>query len=160
LSPMDEEEEEQARQGVNGHAAPVPDIRIAQVESDPLDDIDRSTEYRVRTLYPYDGQRVEDLSFTENLVISARASKSGGDWWYGTVVRNGKTGFFPKTYVETFVTVKARGMYDYPGESADELPFSEGDIISVIDRSDSDWYKAEKDGVIFIVPAAYLEIEG
>jgi hypothetical protein len=51
-------------------------------------------------------------------------------------------------------------MYDYPGESADELPFSEGDVISVVDRSDSDWYKAEKDGVIFIVPAAYLEIEG
>jgi SH3 domain len=51
-------------------------------------------------------------------------------------------------------------MYNYPGESADELPFSEGDIISVVDRSDSDWYKAEKDGVIFIVPAAYLEIEG
>jgi len=51
-------------------------------------------------------------------------------------------------------------LYDYPGGSADELPFSEGDIISVVDRSDSDWYKAEKDGVIFIVPAAYLEIEG
>jgi len=33
-------------------------------------------------------------------------------------------------------------------------------VISVVDRSDSDWYKAEKDGVIFIVPAAYLEIEG
>jgi actin cytoskeleton-regulatory complex protein PAN1 len=56
--------------------------------------------------------------------------------------------------------VKARGLYDYPGGSADELPFSEGDVISVVDRSDSDWYKAEKDGVIFIVPAAYLEIEG
>jgi hypothetical protein len=51
-------------------------------------------------------------------------------------------------------------LYDYPGGSADELPFSEGDEISVIDRSDGDWYKAEKDGVIFIVPAAYLEVEG
>jgi hypothetical protein len=51
-------------------------------------------------------------------------------------------------------------LYDYPGGNADELPFSEGDVISVIDRSDPDWYKAEKDGVIFIVPAAYLEIEG
>lgn len=51
-------------------------------------------------------------------------------------------------------------MYDYPGGSADELPFSEGAVLSVVDRSDPDWYKAEKDGAIFIVPAAYLEIEG
>jgi hypothetical protein len=56
--------------------------------------------------------------------------------------------------------VKAKSLYDYPGESADELPFSEGDVISIVDRSDSVWYKAEKGGVIFIVPAAYLEIEG
>jgi hypothetical protein len=51
-------------------------------------------------------------------------------------------------------------LYDYPGGGADELPFFEGDVISVVDRSDRDWYKAEKDGVISIVPAAYLEIEG
>jgi actin cytoskeleton-regulatory complex protein PAN1 len=61
------------------------------------------------------------------------------------------------TYV---FAVMAKGLYDYPGGSADELPFSEGDVIPVVDRSDPDWYKAEKDGVIFIVPAAYLEIEG
>jgi actin cytoskeleton-regulatory complex protein PAN1 len=54
--------------------------------------------------------------------------------------------------------VKAKGLYDYQGGNADDLPFSEGDMISVVDRSDSDWYKAEKDGVIFSVPAAYLEI--
>ena len=64
-------------------------------------------------------------------------------------------------FVSTYLyAVKARGLYDYPGGSADELPFSEGDVISVVDRSDNDWYKAEKDGVIFIVPAAYLDIEG
>ena len=59
-----------------------------------------------------------------------------------------------------FFAVRAKGLYDYPGGSADELPFFEGDVISVVDRSDRDWYKAEKDGVISIVPAAYLEIEG
>ena len=59
-----------------------------------------------------------------------------------------------------FFAVKAKGLYDYPGGSADELPFSEGAVLSVVDRSDPDWYKAEKDGAIFIVPAAYLEIEG
>lgn len=68
--------------------------------------------------------------------------------------------FIVNTFFIHFFAVSAKGLYDYPGGSADELPFSEGDIISVVDRSDSDWYKAEKDGIIFIVPAAYLEIEG
>jgi len=40
------------------------------------------------------------LAFGENLVLLANPSKSGGDWWYGTVVQDGKSGFFPKTYVE------------------------------------------------------------
>lgn len=68
--------------------------------------------------------------------------------------------FIVNPFLTYFFAVGAKGLYDYPGGSADELPFSEGDIISVVDRSDRDWYKAEKDGVIFIVPAAYLEIEG
>jgi actin cytoskeleton-regulatory complex protein PAN1 len=113
-------------------------------------------------------------AFSENVVISAHPSKTGSDWWYGTLVSSGKAGFFPKTYVQAFETgesslyirpfhfdvslVKAKGLYDYQGGNADDLPFSEGDMISVVDRSDSDWYKAEKDGVIFSVPAAYLEI--
>ncbi|KAH9019377.1 hypothetical protein EDB84DRAFT_1517396 [Lactarius hengduanensis] len=158
LPSMGEEEEDKE---ANGHAASVPDIQIAHAEeaqSDPFADIDRGTEYRVRSLYSYDGQRAEDLSFGENLVIIAHPSKSGGDWWYGTVASSGKAGLFPKTYVQDFATVKAKGLYDYPGGSPDELPFSEGDEISIVDRSDSDWFKAEKDGVIFIVPAAYLEM--
>jgi hypothetical protein len=46
------------------------------------------------------------VAFDENLVITAYASKSGGDWWYGTVVSNGRTGFFPNTYVKTLETGK------------------------------------------------------
>ena len=46
LPPMGEEDEEQARMEVNGHAAPVPGIEVAHaggVASDPLEDIDRGT---------------------------------------------------------------------------------------------------------------------
>lgn len=68
--------------------------------------------------------------------------------------------FIVNLFFTYFFVVSAKGLYDYPGGSADELPFSEGDIISVVDRSERDWYKAEKGGVIYIVPAAYLEIEG
>lgn len=54
--------------------------------------------------------------------------------------------------------VQAAALYSYAGDNADELPFEEGDTISVVDQSDGDWWKAERDGVIFIVPAAYLQI--
>ncbi|KAG1741756.1 Rho family DH domain-containing guanine nucleotide exchange factor [Suillus paluster] len=54
--------------------------------------------------------------------------------------------------------VKANAVYSYAGGNTDELPFAEGDELSIIDRSEADWWKAERDGIVFIVPAAYLEI--
>lgn len=119
------------------------------------------------------------VAFGENLILTAHPSKSGGDWWYGTVVRDGKSGFFPKTYVQSVdvgayhfsffflclwadlpsFTVKARAVYSYAGGGdADELPFVEGDTLSIVDQSADDWWKAEQGGVVFIVPAAYLEV--
>ena len=50
----------------------------------------------------------------------------------------------------------AHALYDYNGSNADELPFSEGEQLSIVDRTDADWWKAERDGMVFIVPAAYL----
>jgi len=41
------------------------------------------------------------LAFAENLVLVAHPSKSGGDWWYGTLLAEARSGFFPKTYVQT-----------------------------------------------------------
>ncbi|KAI0314387.1 hypothetical protein OF83DRAFT_1174805, partial [Amylostereum chailletii] len=150
-STREEDEDEDTR-----HAGPVPSIQVE--ESDPLEDVDKATEYRVRSLYAYEGQRAEDLSFGENLILTAHPSKSGGDWWHGTIVRDGKSGFFPKTYVQIMDIVKAKALYAYTGASADELPFAEGDVLSIVDRSESDWWKAEQGGVVFIVPAAYLEL--
>lgn len=58
------------------------------------------TAHRVRSLYKYDGSRVEDLAFAENLVLLAHPSKSGGPWWYGTISGSGAKGFFPSSYVQ------------------------------------------------------------
>jgi Variant SH3 domain len=52
------------------------------------------------------------LAFGENLVLLANPSKSGGDWWYGTVVRDGKSGFFPKTYVEQLEISKYNSIFN------------------------------------------------
>lgn len=109
------------------------------------------------------------------MILTAHPSKSGGDWWYGTSVRERKSGFFPQTYVERVqtganflmfhlhcltisATAKATALYPYTGNNPDELPFAEGDTLTVIDRSDVDWWKVEQDGLVFIVPAGYMEL--
>lgn len=53
---------------------------------------------------------------------------------------------------------KAKAVYTYTAGNADELPFNEGDELSIIDMSEDEWWKTEKDGVVLIAPAAYLEI--
>lgn len=31
-------------------------------------------------------------------------------------------------------------------------------MLSILDRSEQDWWKTEKDGVVLSVPASYLEV--
>jgi hypothetical protein len=47
---------------------------------------------------------IQRIAFPENVILTAHPSKSGGDWWYGTPVRERKSGFFPQTYVERVQT--------------------------------------------------------
>ncbi|KIK93045.1 hypothetical protein PAXRUDRAFT_537374, partial [Paxillus rubicundulus Ve08.2h10] len=151
----EEDEEEDANSTV-----PVIEISEHAMEggSELMDDVDRSTEFRVRSLYQYEGQREEDLGFAENVIIIAHPSKSGGDWWYGTTVKDGKSGFFPQTYVQGVEQVHATALFAYESTNADELPFAEGDVLTIIDRSETDWWKAEHDGLVYIVPATYLGV--
>jgi hypothetical protein len=55
-------------------------------------------------------------------------------------------------------TEKAKAVYTYTAGNGDELPFTEGDTLTIIDTSEEEWWKAEQGGVVFIVPAAYLEL--
>ncbi|KAI6109107.1 hypothetical protein EV401DRAFT_1997908 [Pisolithus croceorrhizus] len=140
----------------------VPAIRVSEHipdgDPDPMADVDSSTDLRVRSLYPYDAQRTEDLSFGQNVIIEAHPSKSGSDWWYGTTVNDGRSGFFPQTYVQVVEPVQATALYSYEGSSPDELSFTEGDVLTIVDRLESDWWRAERDGVVYAVPAAYVEV--
>jgi len=155
--PTTTEEEEQEEKPV------IPTIQVEQpnvlqASDDLLSDIDKTQEYTARTLYPFVGDGPEDLSFEENLMLIVYPSKSGGDWWYGSLVSSKKSGLFPKTFIEVVQPATAKALYDYEGNNSDELHFNEGDIISIIDRSGEEWWKAERDGVVYIVPATYVEI--
>lgn len=53
-----------------------------------------------------------------------------------------------------------RALYEYAAGNDEELSFHEGDKLAVVDKSDPDWWKVEKDGAILLVPAAYVEVIG
>ncbi|CAE6423462.1 unnamed protein product, partial [Rhizoctonia solani] len=151
---MREEEEHDEAGGV-----PAIQVQAAAPADDAMADVDTSVSHVVRSLYAYEGQRAEDLSFPDNLIIDAHPSKSGSDWWYGTTRKTRTKGFFPRSYVDVVEKVtKATALYAYEGSNPDELPLVEGDVISIVDKSEADWWKAEKDGMVFIVPAGYLEL--
>jgi hypothetical protein len=53
---------------------------------------------------------------------------------------------------------QAKALFPYAGNTDEELPFVEGDILNIVDSSEADWWKAEKNGIIYLAPAAYLEL--
>ena len=53
---------------------------------------------------------------------------------------------------------KAKAIYAYESNNSDELTFTEDDILSIVDMSEEELWKAEQSGVVFIVSAAYLEV--
>lgn len=113
--------------------------------------------------------------FDPNVMIIANPSKSGGDWWYGKLMTSGKSGLFPQTYVEvvdpsmvSYISIslrilidsaeKARALYSYAASNTDELSFTEGDTLDIVDTSEEEWWKSEQGGEVFMVPAGYLEL--
>lgn len=130
---------------------------------DGLEEFDLSETLRVRTLYAYESQRDEDLSFAENNVILAHPAKeASSDWWYGTLLSDGsgKKGTFPRTYVASISQPKAaKALYDFEGSSPDEMNLQTDQELHVVDDEDESWWKVvDAHNRILIVPATYVEL--
>ncbi|XP_055050078.2 GRB2-related adapter protein 2a [Misgurnus anguillicaudatus] len=53
--------------------------------------------------------------------------------------------------------MQVKAVYDFTAEEDDELGFSAGEIIEVLDRSDPSWWKGRLRGRIGLFPANYIE---
>lgn len=53
---------------------------------------------------------------------------------------------------------QVRALYDFTAEEGDELEFSAGDIIEVLDRSDPSWWRGKLRGKSGLFPANYTEV--
>ena len=57
-----------------------------------------------------------------------------------------------------YTVQSAKALYAYSATSEDEISFEEEEQLSIVDTSDESWFKAEKNGMIGLVPSTYVEL--
>jgi hypothetical protein len=107
----------------------------------------------VQTFYRQEGS---ELSFKEGDKIDIlERTNNGKDWWLG---RNGSfVGLFPSDMIQ--ILDKAIARYSFNSEAEDELGFGEGDVIEVVERTESKdgWWIGRIGTSMGVFPASYVE---
>lgn len=49
-------------------------------------------------------------------------------------------------------------IYDYKAANGDEMSFSKGQMINVLDKNDPDWWKGELNGATGLFPTNYVKL--
>lgn len=49
-------------------------------------------------------------------------------------------------------------MYDYTANNEDELSFSKGQLINVLNKDDADWWQGEINGMTGLFPSNYVKM--
>ncbi|XP_063298170.1 intersectin-2 isoform X2 [Pelobates fuscus] len=125
---------------------------------------------QVTTVYTATGS--EQLSLAPGQLILILKKNASG-WWQGELQARGKKrqkGWFPATHVKllgptndkatpAFVPVcQVIAMYDYVANNEDELNFSKGQLINVVNKDDADWWQGEINGVTGLFPSNYIKM--
>ncbi|CAL8316715.1 unnamed protein product [Merluccius merluccius] len=115
---------------------------------------------------------VQQLSLSPGQLIVVLAKNSTG-WWLGELQARGKKrqrGWFHSSNVKLLGPTSGKStpsplpvcqviaMYDYTAANQDELSFSKGQLISVLDKTNPDWWKGEVNGVTGLLPTNYVKM--
>lgn len=49
-------------------------------------------------------------------------------------------------------------LYDYTAANSDEMSFTKGQVIGVLDKNNPDWWKGELNGVTGLFPTNYVKM--
>ncbi|KAK6304783.1 hypothetical protein J4Q44_G00253690 [Coregonus suidteri] len=125
---------------------------------------------QVSTAYTATG--TEQLSLAPGQLILILSKNSTG-WWLGELQARGKKrqkGWFPASHVKMLGSNSGKStparlpvcqviaMYDYKAANEDEMSFSKGQLISVFDKNDPDWWKGEVNGITGLFPTNYVKM--
>jgi len=53
---------------------------------------------------------------------------------------------------------RAKALYDFEAENEAELPFREGDVITLLSRIDGNWFEGSLRGKTGLFPVTYVEV--
>uniref|UniRef100_A0A3P8N8J4 Intersectin-1 n=1 Tax=Astatotilapia calliptera TaxID=8154 RepID=A0A3P8N8J4_ASTCA len=135
-----------------------------------------------QVIAPYNATGAEQLTLAPGQLILIRKKNPGG-WWEGELQARGKKrqiGWFPANYVKLLSPSTSKttpteptppklapastalcqviGMYDYVAQNDDELAFQKGQVITVLNKDDCDWWKGELNGREGLFPSNYVKL--
>ncbi|XP_060908263.1 intersectin-2a isoform X1 [Labrus mixtus] len=115
---------------------------------------------------------MQQLHLSPGQLIVVLAKNSTG-WWLGELQARGRKrqrGWFHSSHVKLLGPSSSKpspsplpvcqviAMYDYTAANQDELNFSKGQLINILDKTNPDWWKAEANGVTGLLPTNYVKM--
>ncbi|XP_054474225.1 intersectin-2a [Anoplopoma fimbria] len=115
---------------------------------------------------------MHQLHLSPGQLIVVLAKNSTG-WWLGELQARGKKrqrGWFHSSHVKLLGPSSSKSspsplpvcqviaMYDYTAANRDELSFSKGQLISILDKTNPDWWKGDANGVTGLLPTNYVKM--
>ncbi|XP_047429814.1 intersectin-2a isoform X3 [Mugil cephalus] len=115
---------------------------------------------------------IYQLHLSPGQLIVILAKNSTG-WWLGELQARGKKrqrGWFHSSHVKLLGPSSTKSspsplpvcqviaMYNYTAANQDELSFSKGQLISILDKTNPDWWKGEANGVTGLLPTNYVKM--
>ncbi|KAJ1926747.1 actin organization and endocytosis protein [Tieghemiomyces parasiticus] len=129
---------------------------------------------RYKAIYNFEGSNADDLAFvTGEVILIPAATHREEAWWHGWYERDpNKKGYFPSMYVQVAneagadvadiatTAVPGQMIYTYNAQHEDELTVAANEAVTVLDRSDANWWRVEdKDKHAGMVPSAYVMVD-
>ncbi|KAM6943444.1 intersectin-2b [Xenentodon cancila] len=125
-----------------------------------------------QVIRPHSSAGPEQLNL-ENGQLILLLGKTASGWWLGELQARGKKrqkGWFPASHVKILGSNSGKStpaplsvcqviaIYDYSAANQDEMSFSKGQLINVLDKSNPDWWKGEVNGVTGLFPTNYVKM--
>ncbi|KAI7822338.1 hypothetical protein BC939DRAFT_453853 [Gamsiella multidivaricata] len=123
-------------------------------------------KFKAKALFTYAAQNEGELAVERGDIVEV-LEKPDPQWWKAQS-SSGVVGMLPATYLEEYIEGqapaielpigKAKALYAYAGQSAEELSVDAGDEVEIMEKPDPLWWRAKNaQGVTGMLPATYLE---
>ncbi|XP_067344723.1 intersectin-2b isoform X2 [Channa argus] len=149
-----------------------PSNYVKPKESDTSSTSGKKKPEIAKVVRPYSSTGPEQLDLEIGQLILI-LSKNVSGWWLGELQARGKKrqkGWFPASNATILGSNSGKStpapqpvcqviaIYDYTAANQDEMSFSSGQLINVLDKNNPDWWKGEINGITGLFPTNYVKM--